>query len=245
MNTPKYIDKRSKEAYWVQFYHALGSDIIEGSVAAGTRLPTAKVLADQQGVDESDVKKALDKLIKEQLLEQQGDEIVVYAKAVDPQMFDRLTNLANVIESRSKVATLRDLPIEEVAYDPDVLPEAFSGMTFYRMRRIFSADSTPVFYLDSYFDITAMPSLATKSVDDTPLYTRLYAQNNIQDYRSDRLIKTVNLPSDIAKVLKAKPGIGCIKTAITAYQGDQLFEYTLVWQLAEEFIFEYRMDLKD
>ena len=245
MNTPKYIDKRSKEAYWVQFYHAMRSDIIEGSIAAGTRLPAVDDIATQQGVEVTDVKKALDKLIKEQLLERQGDAIVVYAKAVDPQMFDRLTNLAHVIESRSKKATWVDLPIEKVDYDPKVLPEAFKGMTFYRMRRIFSADSTPVFYLDSYFDVNAMPSLAGKSVEDTPLYTTLYAQNKIQDYRSDRLIQTVNLPSEIAKVLKAKPGIGCIKTAITAYQGDQLFEYNLVWQLAEEFIFEYRMDLKD
>jgi DNA-binding GntR family transcriptional regulator len=245
MNSPKYIDKRSKEAYWVQLYHALHDDIIDGSVAAGTRLPTAKVLADQQGMDVSDVEKALDKLIKEQLLERQGDEIVAYAKAVDPQMFDRVTNLTNVIESRSKVATFRDLSVEKVAYDPNILPEAFIGMSFYRIRRIFSADSTPVFYLDSYFDVKAMPSLADKSPEETMLYKTLYAQNNIQDYRSDRLIQTLNLPSDIAKVLNAKPGIGCIKTTISAYQGDQLFEYTLVWQLAEEFIFEYRMDLKD
>jgi DNA-binding GntR family transcriptional regulator len=55
----------------------------------------------------------------------------------------------------------------------------------------------------------------------------------------------VHLPADIAKILKTKSGVGCVRTAITAYQGDQLFEYTLVWQLAEEFIFEYRMDLKD
>ena len=245
MNTPKYIDKRSKEAYWVQLYHALRSDIIDGSLPAGTRLPTVEAIAAQQGVEAPDVKKALDKLIKEQLLERQSDQIVVYAKAVDPQMFDRLTNLANVIESRSKTATWADLPIEKVTYDPKVHPEAFSGMTFYRMRRIFSADSTPVFYLDSYFDVNAMPSLATKSTEDTMLYTTLYAQNGIRDYRSDRLIKTVHLPADIAKILKTKSGVGCVRTAITAYQGDQLFEYTLVWQLAEEFIFEYRMDLKD
>lgn len=245
MNTSKYIDRRSKEAYWVQLYHALRNDIIDGSIAAGTRLPNVETFATQQGVEEADVRKALDKLVKEQLLERHGDQIVVYAKAVDPQMFDRLTNLANVIESRSKTAVLKDYPIETVAYDPSVLPEAFVGKTFYRMRRIFSADSTPVFYLDSYFDVQAMPSLASKTPEDTALYTTLYAQNGIRDYRSDRLIQTVPLPADIAKILKSQPGTGCIKTAITAYQGETLFEYTLVWQLAEEYLFEFRMDLKD
>ena len=245
MNTSKYIDKRSKEAYWVQLYQALRSDIIDGTIPAGTRLPSSPILAKQQGVDETDVNFAVNKLINEQLLQRQGDHVIVYAKAVDPQMFDRLTNLAHVIESRSKSATLIDFPIEKVAYDPQILPEAFSGMTFYRMRRVFYADAIPVFYLDSYFEVQAMPSLETKTPEDTRLYTQLYAQNGIQNYRSERVIQAVKVPQDIAKILQTTPEAGCIKTAITAYHGEQLFEYTMVWQLAEEYLFEFRMDLKD
>lgn len=245
MNTPKYIDKRSKEAYWVQLYHALRSDIINGTIPAKTVLPDPNVLADQQAIEPAEIKKALDRLIKEQLVEKHGNQYVAYARAVDPLMFDRVTNLANVIESRSKTATIQDFPIEVVNYDPAVLPESFSGLTFYRMRRVFLADGNPIFYLDSYFDVNTMPTLARKSPEDTLLYTTLYQENRIQNYRSERVIQAIGLPADIAKVLKTKPGVGCIKTAITAYQGDQLFEYTFVWQLAEEFIFEFRMDLKD
>jgi DNA-binding GntR family transcriptional regulator len=245
MNTPKYIDRRSKEAYWVQLYHALRNDIITGTIPAKSVLPDPDILAQQQAVEPVEIKKALDRLITEQLVEKHGKQYVAGAKAVDPLMFDRLTNLANVIESRSKKATLQDFPIETVTYNPKVLPEAFSGMTFYRMRRLFLADGVPVFYLDSYFDVKAMPSLISKSTEDTALYTTLYAMNNIQNYRSDRVIQATEVPEDIASVLKTKPGTGCVKTAITAYQGDQRFEYTFVWQLAEEFIFEFRMDLKD
>jgi DNA-binding GntR family transcriptional regulator len=245
MNAPKYIDKRSKEAYWVQLYHALRSDIINGTIPAKTVLPDPQVLADQQAVEPTEIKKALDRLIKEQLVELRGSQYVALAKAVDPLMFDRLTNLANVIESRSMKAMLQDLPIEVVNYDPAVLPEAFSGLTFYRMRRVFLADGNPVFYLDSYFDVNAMPTLARKTTEDTSLYTTLYQENRIQNYHSERVIQAIALPADIAQILKTKPGVGCIKTAITAYQNDQRFEYTLVWQLAEEFIFEFRMDLRD
>ncbi len=245
MNTPKYIDKRSKEAYWVQLYHALRHDIINGTIPAKTVLPDPDVFADQQAVEPHEIKKALDRLITEQLVEKHGKQYVAGARAVDPLMFDRLTNLANVIESRSQNTSLQDFPIETVAYDPKILPEAFVGMTFYRMRRLFMADGVPVFYLDSYFDVKAMPSLVSKSSEDTPLYTTLYAQNTIQNYRSDRVIQAIPVPAEIAAILKTKPGTGCVKTAITAYQDDRLFEYTLVWQLAEAFIFEFRMDLKD
>jgi DNA-binding GntR family transcriptional regulator len=245
MNAPKYIDKRSKEAYWVQLYHALRNDIINGTIPAKTVLPNPEELALQQAVEPVEIKKALDRLISEQLVEKHENRYVAGARAVDPLMFDRLTNLANVIESRSKKATLQDFPIETLAYDQTVLPEAFSGMTFYRMQRLFLADGVPVFYLDSYFDVNSMPSLASKSTEDTALYTTLYAMNNIQNYRSDRVIQATELPSDVASILKTKPGTGCIKTAITAYHGDQCFEYTLVWQLAEAYLFEFKMDLKD
>jgi DNA-binding GntR family transcriptional regulator len=77
------------------------------------------------------------------------------------------------------------------------------------------------------------------------LYTELYADNQIQNYRSERFIQTSQVPADVATLLNVKPGRPCIKTTITAYQGDRVFEHTLVWQLAEEFIFEFKMDLKD
>lgn len=245
MNTTKYIDKRSKEAYSVQLYHALRHQIITGEIAAQSVLSDPQTLADQQGVSASDVKKTYDRLVKEQLIEHVGDQYVAFARAVDPLMFDRLTNLHNVIESRSKVASILDLPIEKVEYDPAFFPKSMADMTFYRMQRVFMADQVPVFLLDSYFDVTAMPSLAHKAVTDNRLYTELYAENQIQNYRSERFITSTQVPAEVAKLLKVKPGRSCIKTTITAYQGDHIFEYTLVWQLAEEFIFEFKMDIKD
>lgn len=245
MNIPKYIDKRSKEAYWVQLYHTFRSQIISGEIAAKSELPDPQTLAEQQGLTLIDVNKAYNRLMKEQLIERHGDHFLAYARAVDPLMFDRLTNLSNVIESRSKRASIRDLPIETVDYDPAILPKELAGRRFYRMRRIFLADQSPVFFLDSYFDVEIMPKLIEKTVEDTRLYTELYAENAVQNYRSERLIKTTQVPAEIAKILQVNPGRACIKTAITAYRGDQIFEYTLVWQLADEFIFEFRMDLKD
>ena len=245
MNTPKYIDKRSKEAYWVQLYHALRNQIIAGDIAARSELSQPELVAQQQGVTPGDVKKAYERLVKEQLIERVDERYVAFARAVDPLMFDRLTNLSNVIESRSKKPSMRDLPIEIVEEDRAILPESFKGLTLYRMQRLFMADQSPVFLLDSYFDVTAMPSLGSKAVTDTRLYTELYAENRIQNYRSERLIVTTHVPPEVAKLLNVKAGRSCIKTAITAYQGDQVFEYTLVWQLADEFIFEFKMDLKD
>lgn len=163
----------------VPLYHQLAMDLRarleSGEFGQGEAIPTEPELEKAYGVSRVTVRRAVQELVRENLLEtQQGRGTFVSApKAI--QELNAISSWAETMRSLGKNPVTRSLRIAKVPAPPQVaeLLRIPPGSTVTRLERLRCADGEPVCLMTNYLRSELVPGLTESGLDGESLYETL------------------------------------------------------------------------
>jgi len=192
---------------YYQLYTLLKDQILDGTIGYGSRLPTEQQLGDVFGLSRITVKRAMDDLAAEELVERRrgrGTSVIhqYKPKVVTAPLVEMLEGIENMgRNTKARVLNLADkLPPADIREQFGL--EANKKLCYLSRVRLSEKDSTPFAYYESW--TKAPGGCFTKTTLRQSTRIELLRQHDITLSRIDQFLSASAASATIAEALKLK-----------------------------------------
>jgi GntR family transcriptional regulator len=201
-------------------YRQISQEIESGAMAPGDRLPSERWLCDELGVSRATVRRAIEELVRDGLVEARGRGSFVTGEALaEPP--NTLMSLSELGRSRGLQATSRVLTQEVRAATLDEA-EAFSiapGAELVVLERLRMLDGLPISLDHNRVPLRLLPTALHVDFATASLYAELDAAGHHLT-RADYEVEARAVAQDEAELLGLAPGAPVLQTITVAIKED-------------------------
>ena len=232
---------------YFQLYQLLRACIVNGTFPKGARLPTEKELSVEFGVSRITVKRSLDELAQEGLVERhRGRGTHVIFQFEQPPIQAPMVGMLQEIESIGRTSTARVLDCE-LLHPPQRIREILgldtSDKALY-LARVRERDGIPFGYYESWTRDVALPR-DLSVFTHTPRMT-YFRQTGLRVEVLQQTLSAEGASNAVAAALEVEPGAPLLTLTRIAFKSperlDHATEHLRVYYHPERF--EYRIDLE-
>ncbi|MFC0408535.1 GntR family transcriptional regulator [Roseomonas elaeocarpi] len=198
----------------------------------GDRVPSERALAEQLGANRMTVRKAIDGLVAQGVLERNGTSgtLVAAPRVRRPVDANTSTGIARIVQSAGGTPGNRLLHFEEAPASASVagrlrIAEGEAVMLF---RRLWTVDAQPFCIETSHLPARLVPGLAAEDlVAGQSLYALLRARYGLGPLTGEREIGVASCGEMEARLLELEPGASCLLLRLVSSDADgRPVEYT-------------------
>jgi len=225
------IDRRSRVEYKIQIKESIKSLILDQSFYYQTKLPNSLELANHLNLEESIIKSAYAELCVERYIQKDNDNdwIVSYFELTN-YFFDRNVAVYDAIKALGLKPSIKCLEKKIVVLDKEVINKMGFDITqankYFYINRIYLGDNQPIMLLENFLPLYIFPEISENFIGNEPLDAYISKNYGIKAEISKRIIKSVNLTADIAKILNERKNAASIQSTNKIYDKNQrLIDY--------------------
>jgi GntR family transcriptional regulator len=217
------LDPNNIVPLYEQAANALREDMRKGVFHSGNRLPTESDLAEKYGISRITIRHAIDKLVKEGLVERKQGKGTFVTQPLMHKDFKRsgvsFTELCAANGKKASAKTI--LTAIEVPENQHVIKwlNLNQGEEILRIKRLRYADGVPCVIEDNYFP-KEFSYLMSVNLNDISLYQYLREERHIDIVTGEMILKIVRADTGIAKLLQVTRNTPLLETWGVVYQGN-------------------------
>jgi GntR family transcriptional regulator len=220
-NSPSEVPiGNASQPLYHRVYRQISEEIESGALQSGDRLPSERWLCDELGVSRATVRRAIEELVLDGLVEARGRGSFVTGEAlVEPP--NTLMSLSELGRSRGLEATSRVLACDVRAATIDE-SEAFGiapGAELFELQRLRMLDGLPISLDTNRVPLRLLPSALELDFTTTSLYAALDAEGH-RLTRADYEVEARAVAAEEAELLGLAPGAPVLQTITVAIQED-------------------------
>ncbi len=225
------IDKRSNSPIYDQISMSLYDLITSGELRDNTILPEPQLLAHHLGIDPFEVLNAYQILIDNHFIKKIELQYVVSYFQVNHDIFSLSESLFDSISKTQKEAHHALISAKEIKPKPEFFEKSkyHPSEKIYEIKRVFYVDQLPIFISSTYLSLTRIPNFKDIFKDDMlfiPFYKTYF---KLENSKSTRRIKIINLSKEDAHILGELEGTASYFTSYHYYDDlGELFSYAEV-----------------
>jgi GntR family transcriptional regulator len=192
-----------------QVYEFFVKQLVDGAWKPGESLPSEQALAAQLRVSQGTVRKALDALAKESLVERrQGKGTVVSTHTQEGALF-RFFRLARADGKERGVPTSQDVTVSTRKAEPREIEklDLEAGAKVYEIKRTRLIDGEPVVFETVIVSVNKFPGLGKIPELPNALYQLYQRQYDVNVVSADETLKADLATAEDAERLKLKKGM--------------------------------------
>jgi GntR family transcriptional regulator len=192
-------------------YLLLRDEILRGAHASGSLLPGELKLADQHGVSRVTIRRALDQLAAEGLIDRRpGSGTTVTAPHAAPAAITAdFASLMPQVARMGETTAARLLSFSYVAAPPGVAAALGDGGRMQRAVRVRLAEGKPFSHLTTHVPEAIAQSFSEADLATTPLF-RLLERSGVEVGQARQTISATLATPDVAEALDLVPGAALI-----------------------------------
>jgi GntR family transcriptional regulator len=220
-NSPSKVPiGNASQPLYHRVYRQISEEIESGALQAGDRLPSERWLCDELGVSRATVRRAIEELVLDGLVEGRGRGSFVTGEALaEPP--NTLMSLSELGRSRGLQATSRVLTNE---VRPATLDEAEAfgiapGAEVFELHRLRMLDGLPISLDHNRVSLRLLPTARDLDFTTASLYTALEAEGH-RLTRADYEVEARAVADDEAELLGLAPGAPVLQTITVAIMED-------------------------
>ena len=224
---PRYLKKglfMEKTPAYLRVYNTLRSRIIEGDYAIGELLPAEPELERQFMVSRTTVRRAVEMLSREGLVEARQGKGTTVINHTTIQNINTVTSVSETLRHRGCVVETQDVRIDTLPANARVAAELQipQGQPVVCIQRLKLADGCPVAYLKNYLLPQLVPNIEQHAgrLDSLYLFLEEYYGLSI-DAARDRISARAATESDAA-LLRVPAGTALIYLTRICYSGGRV-----------------------
>lgn len=225
------IDKRSNSPIYDQISMSLYDLITSGDIRDNTVLPEPNLLANHFNIDPSDVLNAYQILIDNHFIKKMENQYLVSYFQVNHDIFSLNESLFDSILKTEKKAHHTLISAKEIKPKPEFFEKSkyHPSEKIYEIKRVFYVDQLPIFISTTYLSLTRIPNFKEIFTDDMlfiPFYKKYF---KLEQTKSTRRIKIINLSKEDATILNELEGTASYFTSYHYYDDlGELYSYAEV-----------------
>jgi GntR family transcriptional regulator len=207
---------QASQPLYHQVYRRIAAEIEDGGLQPGDRLPSERWLCDELGVSRATVRRAIEELVSDGLVEGRGRGSFVTGQALaEPR--DTLMSLSELGRSRGLVASARVLLLQ---VRPATIDEADAlaiapGAELFELRRLRMLDGMPISIDSNRIPLRLAPSLREVDFTGASLYDTLEREGH-RLVRADYDVEARAADADEAELLELEVGAPVLLTTTMA-----------------------------
>jgi DNA-binding GntR family transcriptional regulator len=209
--------REASQPLFHQVYRRLAEEIDGGGLRAGDRLPSERWLCDELGVSRATVRRAIEELVRDGLVEGRGRGSYVCGDAVaEPR--NTLMSLSELGRSRGLEASARalDAGIRAATIDEADAFGIAPGAELFVLRRLRLLDGMPIALDLNRVPLRLAPSLPGVDFSGASLYAALEADGH-RPARADYDVEARAVDTDEAELLELTPGAPVLLATTVAF----------------------------
>jgi len=209
--------REASQPLFHQVYRRLAEEIDGGGLRAGDRLPSERWLCDELGVSRATVRRAIEELVRDGLVEGRGRGSYVCDDAVaEPR--NTLMSLSELGRSRGLEASARalDAGIRAATIDEADAFGIAPGAELFVLRRLRLLDGMPIALDLNRVPLRLAPSLPGVDFSGASLYAALEADGH-RPARADYDVEARAVDTDEAELLELTPGAPVLLATTVAF----------------------------
>jgi GntR family transcriptional regulator len=213
---------------YTQVETVLASNIGDGTLSAGTQLPTEDSLIKRFGVSRTTVRKAIQNLASRGLIEiQRGKGTFV----THPKITQELTELTGFVEdmrAQGRHPTARLITKQVVAASEIVASHLAltTGALVVRIQRVRLADGVPISFDETYLPLEIGEKIMTDDLETEPVFSLLEQKYDIRLTEAEYRLEAVSAEPAVSEALHIERGSPIFRIERTSYRaGNQPVDY--------------------
>lgn len=237
------VSERQADTLYNQLYHKIVTQIRNGALVNGTKLPPERELCSIYQVSRITVRQAMERLARDGYVSRcQGRGTFVLASRIEHKM-NRLYRLRDELASQGMKQAVRILDWRAIQADGLIaenlhLPDL---TTVYRLTRLFLVDDKPLTVETSYIPTSLFSQpLDPALLSENGLYATL-KQFGFPPTRATEQLRIILADKETAALLHRMQGDPCMHIARSTESNGQMVEYTI--NLIPGDLFTYSVDL--
>ena len=223
------IDKNSRLPVYIQIMEALISQIEDGLLPEGAKLPSEWELCEICSVSRATVRQAVQELEKEGYVNTyRGRGTFVAAKRFD-QEASRLYGFTESMKNRGKTVSSKVIDFSKIQCDERLAKkmQCAVGTEVFRLARVRCADSEPILIATTYLPCARFPDFDIGRLASESLYTVMADMYGVTSPEANEILQIVSARDDEAVLLEVKPGMPCMKLDRYTFEKGVLIEHTV------------------
>lgn len=238
------IDREAAETMHNQIYKGLKGLIDDRTLEPGTYLPPENHLAEAWRVARGTVRRAINQLAEEGVLERRPGRGTWVASFKIQQFLGRLTSFTEDMRSRGLMPTSELLAVDSVI--PNLSIRQFFGtdtqLVWKLVRRRF-ANELPV-AIETCFIRSAVAERAQLESNGTRSLYEFYCLAGVKPHRAVQLVEATNLNPELADLLQVPSGTAAFKQErITYDRNEQVIEVVESYYRGD--LYKLQVELRD
>lgn len=200
--------KNDNAPLYARIASALATNIATGGLVPGSQLPPEDELAQRFSVSRTTVRKAVESLVADGLIEiQRGRGTFVS----EPKVRQELTELSGFVEDMAalgRVPTARLLDKRLVTADKIVAKRlnVLPGEQVYRIKRVRLADGVPMSFDETYLPLEIGQKIVTNDLEAEPIFALLEEKYGIPLVEAEYQLEAVIANGEVATALGISVG---------------------------------------
>lgn len=217
---PPPLDRNSESPLWTQFRDALRSQILQGEIAIGDKLPTEAELGEQFGISRIVVREALADLVRSNLIYKiKGRGAFVSARERDEDFVSTVLGFSDEMERKGR--TVRTQVLTQELRAPTELEARSLGIAegdaVVALKRLRSVDGELQLLVETVVPADLAPGLHRVRLENRSLYDVLRRQYGLRIVRAERWIDAVLPDADTSQLLEMATPEALLRIESIAY----------------------------
>ncbi|MET0209728.1 MAG: GntR family transcriptional regulator [Burkholderiaceae bacterium] len=209
MNAPQHflppLDRNSESPLWTQFRDALRSQILQGELAIGAKLPSEAELGEQFGISRIVVREALADLVRSNLIYKiKGRGAFVAARERDEDFVSTVLGFSDEMERKGR--SVRPQVLRQELRAPDAREAEALGIggadSVVSLKRLRSVDGELRLLVETVVPADLAPGLHRSKLENRSLYDLLRRQYGLRIVRAERWIDAVLPDAETSRLLE-------------------------------------------
>jgi DNA-binding GntR family transcriptional regulator len=209
--------REASQPLYHQVYRRLVDEIEEGALRPGDRLPSERWLCDELGVSRATVRRAIEELVSDGVVEGRGRGSYVCGQAIaEPR--GTLMSLSELGRTRGLAASARvvDARIRGATIDEADVFAVAPGAELFVLRRVRMLDGMPISLDVNHVPLRLAPALPDVDFSSASLYEALDAAGHGLA-RADYDVEARAAGAEEAELLELEPGAPVLFTTTVAF----------------------------
>jgi len=233
--------------YYYQLLQIIREDLLSGTVAADTLIPSEHKLCATYGVSRTVVRQALGELVSEGLLYRvKGKGTYVARRKLEEKFIQRSDGFFREMTSRGYKVISQVLEQITTAPPPHVRAalRLEAGDLTIKIDRLRSIDDEILLFVQTYIPERLCPALVDVDLTHCSLYGLLRDQYNLVVASGTRTVEAVRAPAALVRLLQVEKSAPLLKIESISYLADTTpLEYYEAWHRGQRSKFEIEVGL--
>lgn len=232
------IHLNGQQAMHFDLYTQVVKGIKERQLGIGDKLPTEESLSLQLGVSKAVVRNAYHNLIKNEWVRRIPKKgLIVYPNLTSTTFSTKLQSVGYDIEETGSKANVVFIE-KEILVNKNL--NCFSKEEkLLHIKRLFKADSFPIFVMDSYYSLNRFPKLEHLDYENLEFFKYIETNYQIKVKNIKRTFKPILMPKEFAQILMTTPDTACFRVNSRALDQEGFcIEYAISHSIGDQFSIE-------